>query len=271
MVIRSAIQCNSCESKFITRTQVGHKERQEHAFPCPTCGVQLSFILDLDQKNAGFKFRDPKNAKWVKDEDGALDTLTFSDEILVPVELGGMFSPFISNFGKHDDFEKYRKDESLRQIFLARDLPLAERCRVHFEKKNWKLFDKESPSPTVEHQTPRSRLVDLDNALHAGFSKFTVNTRSQYDRVLQRLTYAESLSPKLYSMLASDFVLRGHALRLWKEIGMVRAAFAAAYPTIQPLYQLYYWKKEFRDLSAVRLSDKRFDLVRQVYICSAPL
>lgn len=58
MVIRSTIQCGSCDSKFITRTQVGHKEQQEHSFPCPECGVLLSLVLDLDQKEGEFRFRE---------------------------------------------------------------------------------------------------------------------------------------------------------------------------------------------------------------------
>jgi hypothetical protein len=267
MVIRRAIQCISCESKFITRTQVGHKERQDHSFPCPVCGVMISYALDLDQVKGDFKFRDhPKNARWSDTEDGARETLTFSDEILVPIDMGGMFSPHISTFGNYEDFEKYRKDEGLRQLFVARIFPYLERCRVHFERGNWVLFDKESPSRTGDPQTPRDRLVNLYNALHAGFSKFTVNTRGQYDRVLQRLTFAESTSPQLFSALSSEFVWDGHILRLWNEIATVRRAFVDAYPAIQPLYQIYYWKKHLRDLDAVRLSDKRFDLLRQLYI-----
>jgi hypothetical protein len=266
MVIRSAIQCISCESKFITRTQVRHKERQEHSFPCPRCGITLSFVLDLDQQKAGFKFREPKNAKWIDSEEGALETLTFSDEILVPIEIGAMFSPHLSTIGNYEDFEKYRKDEGLRQLFLGKILPYAERCRVHFEKGNWTLFDKESPSLNNEARTVRGRLIDLSNALHVGFSKFTVNTPGQYNRVLQRLAYAQSTSPELFSKLASNFTSNGNTLRLRKEIAIARATFAEGYPAIQPLYQINHWKQRFRNLDAVRLSDKRFGLLCQIYI-----
>jgi hypothetical protein len=162
MVIRHTIQCVACESKFITRTQVGHKERQEHSFPCPECGVAISYTLDLSQENGDFKFREPHNAKWSDSEDGAKATLTFSDEILVPVEMGGMFSPHISTFGNYVDYGEYSKDEALRQLFAKKHFPYVERCRVHFEKGNWQRFDKESP-PVHRPPTVHSRFVDLYN------------------------------------------------------------------------------------------------------------
>jgi len=266
MVIRSAIQCGSCDSKFITRTQVGHKDCQEHSFACPKCGVQISYVLDIDQQNIKTSFREPRNAKWSDSEDGALKTLTFSDEVLVPVDLGGMFSPFIATFGNYEDFDKYRHDEGLRQIFVKRDFPYADRCLVHFERGNWNLFDKESPSPTAELRTPLSRLVALYNLFHAGFSKFTLNSGGRNGRIMQRLTLARTVSPALFSQLAREFLLSGRIRKLWSEIAAIRRSFIENYNGIQPLYQLYYWRKELQNLDAFRLSDKKFDSLRQLYI-----
>ncbi len=61
MTVRKPVICVSCDSKIVTRTQIGHKDMQKHSFPCPTCGVVITFIMDLDQKNVGYKFRDPEN------------------------------------------------------------------------------------------------------------------------------------------------------------------------------------------------------------------
>src|SRR5688572_23329448 len=96
----------------------GHAE----AFvPVPDCGVVVTFILDLDQKNVGYKFRDPPdNAKWAEDEDGAVKVLAFSDEIVVPASMPDFISPFIAISGRYDS-DKYRKDETSRQRF-ARQL-----------------------------------------------------------------------------------------------------------------------------------------------------
>jgi hypothetical protein len=82
------------------RTQIGHKDMQKHSFPCPTCGVVITYILDLDQEKGSFKFRDPENGKWSGDEDGAVKTLTFSDEIVLPASMPDFISPHIATFGR---------------------------------------------------------------------------------------------------------------------------------------------------------------------------
>src|SRR5215472_2791953 len=190
MIDRNVAECVSCESKIVTRTQIGHKDRQEHSFPCPTCGVTISFTIDLDQDKGELKYRDPKNAKWVDSEEGAVKVLTFSDEIPVPVDMPDMFSPHIATWFRYEDHDTYRHDESLRQLFVRQTFEYAERCRVHFERGNWDLFDKESPSQHGGPVTIRSRLIDLYNFYTAGFSKFTLTPRGRYDRIFQRLTYA---------------------------------------------------------------------------------
>lgn len=266
MVIRNPIQCISCSSIFITRTQVGHKELQQHSFRCPKCGVAISYVLELDQKKAKHKFREPQNAKWSNTEDGAISTLTFSDEVLVPLDMGGGFSPHLATWGNFDDFEKYREDEGLRQLFVSKLFPYGDRCLVHFERESWDLFDRESPEPSGSPQTPTSRLVALYNFFHAGLSRFTLNTRGRYDRVMPRLGYARTRSPLLFATLAETFLTTGRTLRLWNEIATVRRAFMKNYNGLQPLYQIYYWWSELRDLASYRLSDKHFDLLRQFYI-----
>ena len=125
MVVRNPIVCVSCSSKIITRTQIGHKDRQKHSFPCPTCGVVITYILDLDQKKASFKFREPENGKWADNEDGAVKTLTFSDEIVLPASMPDFISPHIATWGRYD-WEKYGEDEGLRQLFVRKTFPYAE-------------------------------------------------------------------------------------------------------------------------------------------------
>jgi hypothetical protein len=80
----------------------------------------------------------------------------------VPTSIPDFISPFIETFGRYDS-DKYREDESLRQLFVRKTFQYAERCRVHFERGNWVLFDKESPSHHDGPVTPTSRLIDLYN------------------------------------------------------------------------------------------------------------
>ena len=123
MTVRMPVVCISCDSKIITRTQIGHKDMQKHSFPCPTCGVVITYILDLDQKNAGYKFREPENGKWADDEDGAIKTLTFSDEIVVPAGLPDFVSPFIATLGPLRLGEIPRR-RGIAPVVPTRHLPL---------------------------------------------------------------------------------------------------------------------------------------------------
>jgi len=263
MVVRKPVVCISCSSKIVTRTQIGHKDVQKHSFACPTCGVVITYILDLDQEKVSLKFRDPDNGKWADDEDGAVKTLTFSDEIVVPASMPDFISPHIATWGRYD-WEKWREDESLRQLFVHKAFQYAELCRVHFERGNWDLFDKESPSHHEGPVTPKSRLIDLYNLYTAGFSKFTLIPRKKYDRIHQRLTYAKTLDKPLVDDLAEHYLVSGRIVSLWKEIFSVRSSFVNCYSFIQPLITVKYWKEEYRE--PVTLSDKHFNELRQLYI-----
>jgi predicted RNA-binding Zn-ribbon protein involved in translation (DUF1610 family) len=185
MTVRNPVVCVSCDSKIITRTQIGHKEKQQHSFPCPMCGVVITYVIDLDQEKASVEFRDPENGNWADDEEGAIQTLTFSDEIVVPAGMPDFISPHIATFGRYD-WKEYQQDESLRQLFVRKSFQYAERCRVHFERGNWVLFDKESPANHDGPATPKSRLIALYNLYTAGFSKFTLLPRGKYDRTRRR-------------------------------------------------------------------------------------
>lgn len=262
MTVRRPVVCVSCESKIITRTQIGHKDMQRHSFPCPTCGVVITFVMDLDQKNVGYKFRDPENGRWADNEDGAIKTLTFSDELVVPAGMPDNLSPFIATWGRYD-VDEFRDDEALRQDFVRQLFGYAERCRTHFERGNWALFDKESP-PTEDAPTAKSRLTSLYLFYTAAFMKFTRPTDADRRRIRQRLIYAKSVEPARFDELARHYLESGRIASLWREIFSVRSSFVGCYNFIQPLIMVRYWKEEYEE--AVTLTDKRFNELRQLYI-----
>jgi hypothetical protein len=262
MTVRAPVVCISCDSKIITRTQIGHKDVQKHAFPCPNCGVVIAITLDLDQKKGGYKFREPENGKWADDEDGAIETLTFSDELVVPAGMPSNMSPFIATWGRYD-VERYREDESARQQFVRQLFAYGERCRTHFERANWALFDKESP-PTEDPATPKSRLNSLYLFYTLAFMKFTLPTDGERARIRQRLIYVKSAEPAWFEELANYYVNSGRIASLWREVFSVRTLFVNCYNFIQPLIMVRYWKEEYRE--PVTLTDKRFNELRQLYI-----
>jgi len=262
MTVRRPVVCISCSSKIITRTQIGHKDMQKHSFPCPTCGVLITIIMDLDQKKGGYKFRDPENGRWADDEERAIKTLTFSDELVVPAWMPDNLSPFIATWGRYDA-DEFRHDEALRQAFVRELFGYAERCRTHFERGNWALFDKESP-PIDETSTPRSRLTSLYLFYTKAFMKFTRPTDADRARVSQRLIYVKSVEPARFDELAHYYLGSGRIMSLWREIFSVRNSFINSYSFIQPLIMVGYWKEEYRE--PVTLTDKRFNELRQLYI-----
>jgi predicted RNA-binding Zn-ribbon protein involved in translation (DUF1610 family) len=87
-IIRNPIQCLSCGVTIVTRTAPGYAPSQEHKFPCPGCGVEIRFTL-VQEKKGKFEcsFSEPINAKWVKSEDGAVETLTFDPDRLAPKDM----------------------------------------------------------------------------------------------------------------------------------------------------------------------------------------
>jgi len=220
----------------------------------------------LNQEKADYDFREPENGKWVKSEKGAIKVLTFSDEISVPVNIPDGFSPHVLTAHNYKDREKYGRDEALRQQLVRKHFEYAERCSVHFERGNWKLFDKESPTHHGGPVTVKSRLIDLYNFYAGAFSKFGIDTDANRHRIRQRLTYAKTCDASLVDELAKAYLSSGKMLKLWKEIHAVRRAFVSRYNFLQPLFQIYYWLEELQDLSRFKLSDKKFDELRQLYI-----
>jgi hypothetical protein len=245
LVVRKTLKCRGCGSVIITRTQVGHRDQQVHPFPCPNCGVRIKITLDLDQENVTGDFRKPINADWVHSEEGAITTLTFSDEIPVPVALEG-FSPFlgtIHNFGGFPQFEKYARSEGRRRAFVSREFEYVERCATHFENENWDLFDRESPPASPEDANPKARVVNLYNAFQAPLLHITTqDSPAGMRRVRQRHVFAHAKEPKLVEELVGFYLTTGRLKKLWTEIRTVRRMFVSAYDPLQPLVQMQYWE-----------------------------
>ena len=266
MVSRRALKCRGCESKIVTRTQVGYRDSQTHSFACPVCDVQIEYVMDLDQKNIKLSYRQPTNADWVDDEEGAIKILTFSDANPVPVAVGPL-TPFIATFGNFEDRDGYAQSEGLRQQFARVDYSYIERCAVHYERGNWELFDKASPPGDAGEASPRSRVIALYNALQGGMSNFTLTPRTVRDRVLQRFNFARSRRRDLIDQLADMYVSSGRMRKLWRELGSVRRAFVDCYNEgLHLVVQVRYWREELRDLSDLQVTIKHFDRFRQLYI-----
>jgi len=264
MVVRRSLQCVACQSIVVTRTQIGHGDSQTHEFACPTCGVPISFVVDLDQEKGGYKYREPRNGKWVDTEKAVVKTLTFSADLAVPGDLGPL-SPFIANIGKFQDPGEYALDEAARQEFIKADYDDFERLRVHFERERWDLFDKSAPADAPEDASRVGRAARLHGAYEGRMSFFVQDTPEAIQRVENRIAEADG-RPERVSELAAHFLKSGRMLKLWTEIAGVRAQVVKHCAALQVVIQIRYWKTEYQKLDGLAVSTKAYDVLRQLYI-----
>ncbi len=143
MINRKRLKCVSCGTRVITRTGIGHSNIQKHKFACPTCRVEIGFILDLDQEAVTIKYREPTNATWDDGEDEGDRAVLFYPEVMIPKGLASPISPFIATFGNYKDIQQYQQFEGARRQFKDKFWPVLQRAYVHFEVGNLDLLRKE--------------------------------------------------------------------------------------------------------------------------------
>ncbi len=144
MVDRNTLECDACGTRTITRTQIGHGDSQVHAFPCPTCGAGITFVLNIDQAAITLEYApNPINAHWVEGEDGAEHTRAFATELLIPKTALGVpigLTPFLSVMHLFRDWQAFAEHEANRRAWLDAAPPVLARLRTHLEQRNPDLF-----------------------------------------------------------------------------------------------------------------------------------
>lgn len=271
-IIRAPLKCLSCGSTIITRTAPGFSPAQEHKFPCPGCGVEIQFSLSKSKKKVNYSFGRPVNAKWVKSEEGAIETVTFDPERVAPSNIAALFSPFLSEFhrmsmGAH---RAYAQEEGMRRAWRDSQWPWIKKLLVHFGNRNERLFDKEAKlkkgSPHVVSWAARLRLLCI--LLENAFDNFTLNRKPEIDRIHQRIALAQAVSPTLWDDLVNLYRGSSKLTRLWQEHNNIRAAFLSHYLALSPVLRTQYWTKPPTNWSGFKIPDKKFEELKQLYVDS---
>ena len=164
------------------------------------------------------------------------------------------------------DLKAYARDEQRRQQFVKVGYDYIERCRIHFERGDWALFDAASPPDESSEATPQRRARLLHDAFGGSISFITTSSSSKYSRIEQRITYATARSPDLVRELSTFYTASGRMFTVWKEIAAVRRRLVEAYPALQSAVQVRYWRSEYQVLDDLTISPKEFDRLRQLYI-----
>jgi hypothetical protein len=65
MIDRRVLQCISCGTRFLTRTGIGNGTIQKHKFACPTCRIEIGFVLNVNQETPDLRYEEPANAHFI--------------------------------------------------------------------------------------------------------------------------------------------------------------------------------------------------------------
>lgn len=137
MIHRKALLCESCDGITLTRTAIGHRQRQTHRFPCPGCRIEIVYEILVDQDNIDFQYEEPRNARWLAGaeadaaEDKHLAVITFDSELLTRRE--GRFSPFMTDLWLFHDYHVFERDEVLRHTLRTKLWDSLRQLLSHFE------------------------------------------------------------------------------------------------------------------------------------------
>jgi hypothetical protein len=272
MVNRQPLECQACGTRIVTRTSIGHGDSQVHAFPCPGCGVGITYKVVLDQRNAGIEYDPrPENASWVGSEDGAEHEVTFDAEYLLPrcALTTPFLTPFIAVSGLFQDVAAFQRQEAVRLSWRKNVWPVTRRLSVHFKNQKWDLFDADAKriklDPDEDSILARLRLLQRAYDLPFGWMLFPDEGRRT--RINQRIALAQSISSHLVAELARQYLESGRLVELWRQLQEFHEAYVTCFPTLSPLLQpKLYWRDPTDDLTGYAVCDKRFRELKPLYI-----
>lgn len=193
--------------------------------------------------------------------------LSFDAHTPIPTDLPDGITPFIATVHNIENLKAYTDEERKRVQWIRDGWPYCERLMIHLERGNDDLFDKEAGTAPVDK--PRSsveRLTPLWQAMDGAFNYFTVTKRSSRSMVEQRIALSQSIDEPLFEQFAREYLASGRLSSIWQQLKTIRRKFVQYYPYLSPLVQMLYWKPVYQDLNTVRLSEKRFDELRQLYV-----
>ncbi len=270
MINRNYLECLTCKERVTTRVAIGHGDRQEFAFPCMKCGVEIRFGMKLDQRAPSFEYDMVKGAKWVTDgiPPEPKHVRYLDGETLIPLNLHRDASAFLATVHLPKDLRLYDRDRNIRLDLALNVWPVLKQMVVHRERKNETLFDgiarKFGFKDDLQNWTGRFR-TEL-RIFQGCLRHFRPFTSAEESLVLQRINYAESCAGSKTHELVQTLVSAHAEDKLTAEILRVRDAFMRVFPAISGIFQSLYWDDSKHSLDEFHLAEKRFDELKTLYI-----
>ena len=290
------LACKTCGHRTLTRTALGHGDYQEFAFPCGGCGLEIRygmklplnkrmarvmagrekhgedwFVQQLERldKMRQIVLTNLSNAKLSADLPEATDVRTVDGETLNPVNQQAHFSPFLATVWLPKNRDQFSLHQHIRQTCATKYAAQIQKLRVHFERKQWALFDKqlEELNLGLTVKTEAEKASALFYAAEQNGQAFRPANDKFVQQIKQRIALAESTSPPLVTDLANFFQAKQNkdeaiARQLWA----IRESWGPLHEFLHPIYNIYYWDNSKRTLDDYTLAQKRFDELKQFYI-----
>lgn len=269
MTNRKALECNECATRTITRTAIGHGDYQEFAFPCPGCGIEIRFGMNLYPREGRWKYVKLTNARWVDPEDGITNEIKLDGESLIPVHDRDILMPFLKTVFLAKDVNIFRGHQGIRFMATSDIWPMIEKVLHYHEDGNHGLLLVKSLRQ-VGYKASLDTERDFAAALIWVFDRYGLFFRMRQDSdeqtVRQRINLAESIATKgvmdFYTLLRSSSRLH----QMFREANAIRKTWTKFYSFLFPIFNVFYWDSKNHELTDYTLCQKRFDEIKQFYV-----
>ena len=205
------------------------------------------------------------NAKSCKGEGSKIRT--FDGETLNPIS-DEHFSPFIANTPLLQDWPKFARDQGFRFKAAENFWPQIRRLRIHLERKQWALFDKQfrklELNLPISSEAERVKATFKATELIAAF--FTPFTDAVKKLIQDRIALADSASPTLTDALVKFFQAKQKDSSVIHELSTIRERWSGLYAAVAPIYTCLYWDDKKHTLDDFTLAQKRFEELKPFYV-----
>ena len=268
MINRAPLKCKECNTEILTRTAIGHSKYMEFAFPCPTCGIEIRFGMDISVENIPFKYVNLVNADWIDYKEDISNVVVLDGESLIPISSANNdFSPFIATSMLANDIMKFHSEQSKRMQLVNSFWPELDKS-IHFhETGNKELLIKAFKEQGSDTNFDRNEdlLLELLNRIDFYSEAFRMRN-DDVDKIMKRIRLAEILSKENVEKFHHEIINKGIHKQLYSEMNRIRKAWVNYYSFLAPIFNVFYWDGAKHDIKGYTICQKRFHEMKVFYV-----
>jgi hypothetical protein len=295
---RNHLECTVCGTKTITRVSLVYGPYREFAFPCRGCAVEIRLgvevIVPSEQdiedwckrtklpketyaptadytKLLNAQWITPENeAEWIAQDDSIENVEILDDDFLVSVPKQRNFSPFLLAFNLMGiRVKEFQGADRLRREAAVEFWPRLQQLKLHFNRKQWNLFDKQFEK--LFHLKSPNAISDKARAMYEGEKKYGLlfcQNDDGHELVKARLDLAEVSSRSACRTLVDYYQTSNKDIAIENQLHDIRRKWALVFSALAALYTTHYWDGSKHQLTKFTLAQKRFDEIKALYVDS---